>query len=34
MEQKTIFERLVVTYTQAEDGILYPNLVLNDPEPH
>ena len=34
IEQKTIFERLVVTYTQAEDGLLYPNLVLSDPEPH
>ena len=34
MEQKTIFERLGVTYTKAEDGLLYPNLVLSDPEPH
>ena len=34
MEQKTIFERLGVTYTQAEDGLLYPNLVLNDQKPH
>ena len=34
MEQKTIFERLGVTYTQGEDGLLYPNLVLSDPEPH
>ena len=34
MEHKTIFERLGVTYTQAEDGLLYPNLVLSDPEPH
>ena len=34
MEQKTIFERLGVTYTQAEDGLLYPNLVLDAPEPH
>jgi hypothetical protein len=33
-QQKTIFERLGVTYTQAEDGLLYPNLVLSDPEPH
>ena len=35
MEQnKTIFERLGVTYTQAEDGLLYPDVVLFDPEPH
>lgn len=34
MEHQKIFERLGVTYTQGEDGILYPNLVLNDPEPH
>lgn len=33
-QQNTIFERLGVTYTQAEDGLLYPNVVLNDPEPH
>lgn len=31
---ETIFERLGVTYTQTEDGLLYSNLVLNDPEPH
>ena len=30
----TIFERLGVTYTQAEDGLLYPDVVLFDPEPH
>ena len=34
MEHKTIFERLGVTYTQGEDGLLYPNLVLSDQEPH
>ena len=33
-QQNTIFERLGVTYSQAEDGLLYPNIVLNDPEPH
>ena len=33
-QQNTIFERLGVTYSQAEDGLLYPNVVLNDPEPH
>ena len=33
-QQNTIFERLGVTYTQAEDGLPYPNLVLSDPEPH
>lgn len=33
-QQNTIFERLGVTYIQAEDGLLYPNVVLNDPKPH
>ena len=30
---KTIFERLGVNYTQGEDGFLYPDLVVSDPEP-
>lgn len=30
----TIFEKLGVTYTEGEDGILCPDIVLNEEEPH
>lgn len=30
----TIFEKLGVTYTEGENGILYPDIVLNEEEPH
>ncbi len=30
---KTIFERMGVTYTEGADGLLYPDIVLNEDTP-
>lgn len=30
---KTIFERIGVTYTEGEDGLLYPDIVLSEDTP-
>ncbi len=33
-KQKSLFERMGVTYTEGADGLLYPDIVLTEEQPH